>query len=440
MYDRSHGVVLGTCRHYFIMDLEKLKECKQHKTTRHLLSQMFPFLRIARGIRSRVYECFRVPQTPSPALNIPVEIWLYILPFLTLDEYMNLSHTCTALRIIMSGRDWHSEARKLNIITRVPFLYGLTTSLLDHWMCACCYDVKPICFPKSQPPGYKEPHPSAFFIMSDDFPLPHIPYNAFQSDVPKSYNMDDEIPGKDPHYMKLSHIQLVLKYSKRFPSGLKKRHKEHLEHLLAPLYKDQVHEEDGRGVRRQFLALPKVKNGRFLLRDERVFTTYDPTKPLLQRNHNRVLWDNLVLGINSVAVCRHLVVRGLRKDGAPPTSRDETRLLSDLARAVASACSLGLGHQISLCCPTCPTNCQVYLAKDQFGYQSFVVQSWHDFGSEVSPRFGATTEFVCKGLWSGEVHDSSCKSLRIREIFEDGEDPPHISPSIPKNSTHHHQR
>lgn len=57
--------------------------------------------------------------------------------------------------------------------------------------------------------------------------------------------MDDELPWDDPHYMQCSHVQLALKYSRQPLGQLDQAHKELLDYLLAPYYREHFCKEEG---------------------------------------------------------------------------------------------------------------------------------------------------------------------------------------------------
>ncbi|KAL2757615.1 hypothetical protein ACRALDRAFT_1074585 [Sodiomyces alcalophilus JCM 7366] len=319
------------------------------------------------------------------------------------------------MQALLGHRDWSSEVRQLSLVRRLEFLGDVACTSLDHWACADCLQLHPVVFPGITAMKSRQSHTCPRWPQY----LPRKMSNQYQFLRSRKCHVDHEIPLYQPHYMQRSHAQLALKYARQPPHQLRKAHKRLLDRLLAPYYREDFCEEDGLGVRRHYRAQPKVKNGRFLLREERTYIPYIPTSPPLILR--RINWDVIALGCSFLTVCPHLELLGLWKDDLPWNRRS----LSRLGRGIGSAIRGGPGSKACVSCKHCSMDCEVCFEEDYLGQQSFVVRSWQDFGHEGSTLF-KKFDFrpsSCHFEEIKEIDPTAYKPGGVRALFEDGQSP-----------------
>ncbi|ETS07072.1 hypothetical protein M419DRAFT_70199 [Trichoderma reesei RUT C-30] len=148
---------------------------------------------------------YMLKKPKAAILQLPPEILLLIIDNLALHDKFLLSHTCKALRHLVS-QDWDTEFSRLSLEDQIGFWVGLAYTLPNRWACVKCCKLHPV----------------------DTSDVPAAFWRVRYRDVPCSveYSRGIEVEG---YSMQHYHIQFALKLSR-----LGNVHQQYLAALMAP--------------------------------------------------------------------------------------------------------------------------------------------------------------------------------------------------------------
>jgi hypothetical protein len=292
-------------------------------------------------------------------LQLPPEILLLIIDNLALHDKFLLSHTCKALRHLVS-QDWDTEFSRLSLEDQIGFWVGLAYTLPNRWACVKCCKLHPV----------------------DTSDVPAAFWRVRYRDVPCSveYSRGIEVEG---YSMQHYHIQFALKLSR-----LGNVHQQYLAALMAPYTRTGISLIPP--LAESYAVEPRIINKRFILHEEWNINNHTSIAlPLFPDNSH-----------SNIPVCPHMHMRSgaarsrsckewsLHRLAHMPTNhdvqqqlaiwlRDYTLLEDGIALAYASP-----GQWIFDSCLHCPTDIAIKISVDE---REATVRAWHDFGTEGSP-------------------------------------------------------
>lgn len=330
---------------------------------------------------------------PSPIHEVPTELWLMIMEYLSLAEALKLSRTCMRLRgvVVKEHGNIHLKVQQLPKLEKIMFFLELASTDMDRWACIDCMKLHRVVFPDKDcttsawPP--RCPRPSGLSIG----PVPQArtkPNTAYSSIRTK---------GEQFCY---GEIQVAVKYSRQPAGRLAERHRTFLDLLLKPHYEEKVYGEGPPGFRTRRQIQYRVKKGRLLIYDEHICHPFDSRKPSVKTIFN---------------LTTHMVDQGFAEaSGCPhwrPGSIDVYWLLSK-----------GPGHGRVRSCRKCDTDAEVWCEEDEAGCRSVILRSWHDAGAVIPgvPSPGRRHGRRCRDMQVNSERYSSVMTGGIQYMFDEG--------------------
>ncbi|KAL6864365.1 hypothetical protein J3F83DRAFT_743523 [Trichoderma novae-zelandiae] len=287
-------------------------------------------------------------------LQLSPDIILLITDRLALHDKFLLSHTCRALRQVIS-QDWHVEISRLSFEDRIGFWVGLAYTSPNCRVCLNCCTLHPL---------DTSDVPAAFrAVRCRDFPCTI------------DHSRGIEIEGYSiQHY----HIQLALKLSR-----LGNVHRQYLAALMDAYTRTGISLIPP--LAESYAAEPRIINKRLILREEwKVSNSTGTALPLFPD------YPHLRL-----PVCPHMVManglarsRRWKESAVYRRVRMSNSIKSILLKEVTmleDAISLAYespGQWIFNSCLHCPTDIAIMISTDE---REATIRAWHDFGIEGSP-------------------------------------------------------
>lgn len=306
----------------------------------------------------------------SYILQLPIELLKKIFKYLPPYSHLLVYQTCRPLRTIIHQYFLVGKGDILATLEdRLQYLTHLARSMPDRWVCAkCCkhheiYDWDtPICREICYLPPCEDG--LGYFDRYNEFKtFPNIEYSPSHR-----------------------HVELTLKYARL--ESQKKKHRKHLQRLLAPYHVETQSSRSlsiAEGILLQSSFYPKVVDGRYLLL---TVQTYLGVETTVSRR-----------SINFLQICPHLYSFGAF------CRRDDLEI--DLDTVFYMAFSAPPNTPIFSSCLACGTDFSVQISQERA-----VVYAWQDLGPETT---------VCDPIWQAIVRETAANVYHeagsIRELY-----------------------